>query len=154
MDVLLSLKLQTLRIRKVVCVFPIPALTPASVPSCVSVTLPKWVKELTFSMGSCAAVTELLLACCILKILVLPLLMWRPLPPDIDDLPWFVCWLLNVPATCECISGKDLLRQVYVLPQSDRSCRPNVLSHPVTVYWHRADQSPGAWQGSHWSANF
>ena len=23
----------------------------------------------------------------------------------------FVCWLLNVPATCECISGTDLLRQ-------------------------------------------
>ena len=27
-----------------------------------------------------------------------------------------VCWLLNVPATCECISGTDLLRQFYVLP--------------------------------------
>ena len=27
-----------------------------------------------------------------------------------------VCWLLNVPATCECISGMDLLRQFYVLP--------------------------------------
>ena len=25
------------------------------------------------------------------------------------------CWLLNVPATCECISGTDLLRQFYVL---------------------------------------
>ena len=23
----------------------------------------------------------------------------------------FVCWLLNVPAACECISGTDLLRQ-------------------------------------------
>ena len=31
---------------------------------------------------------------------------------------WIVVfgWLLNVPATCECISGTDLLRQVYVLP--------------------------------------
>ena len=29
---------------------------------------------------------------------------------------WFVCWLLNVLATCECISGTDLLRQFYVLP--------------------------------------
>ena len=29
---------------------------------------------------------------------------------------WFVCWLLNVPAAGECISGTDLLRQVYVLP--------------------------------------
>ena len=71
-----------------------------------------------------------------------------------------VCLLLNVPATCECISGTDLLRQFYVLPHWDRSYRPNFPSHLVTVYWHRADQSstdpitPGAWQGSHWSANF
>ena len=28
----------------------------------------------------------------------------------------FVCWLLNVPATGECISGTDLHRQFYVLP--------------------------------------
>ena len=28
----------------------------------------------------------------------------------------FVDWLLNVPATCKCISRTDLLRQVYVLP--------------------------------------
>ena len=28
----------------------------------------------------------------------------------------FVGWLLNVPATCECISGTDLHRQFYVLP--------------------------------------
>ena len=27
-----------------------------------------------------------------------------------------VGWLLNVQATCECISGTDLLRQFYVLP--------------------------------------
>ena len=52
-----------------------------------------------------------------------------------------VGWLLNVPATCKCISGTDLLRQFYVLPHWDRSCRPNFPSHPVTVYWHRADQS-------------
>ena len=53
----------------------------------------------------------------------------------------FVGWLLNVPATCECISGTDLLRQFYVLPHWDRSCRPNFPSHPVTVYWHQANQS-------------
>ena len=53
----------------------------------------------------------------------------------------FVCWLLNVPATCKFISGTDLLRQLYVLPHWDRSCRPNFPSHPVTVYWHWADQS-------------
>ena len=28
----------------------------------------------------------------------------------------FVCWLLNIPATFECISGTVLLRQFYVLP--------------------------------------
>ena len=28
----------------------------------------------------------------------------------------FVCWLLNAPATCECITGVDLLRQFNVLP--------------------------------------
>ena len=28
----------------------------------------------------------------------------------------FVGWLVNVPATCECTSGTDLLRQFYVLP--------------------------------------
>ena len=27
----------------------------------------------------------------------------------------FVCWLLIIPATCECISGTDLHRQFYVL---------------------------------------
>ena len=56
-------------------------------------------------------------------------------------LMFVVCWLLSVPATCECISGTDLLRQLYVLPHWDRSCRSNFPSHPVTVYWHQADQS-------------
>ena len=31
-----------------------------------------------------------------------------------------------------------------MLPHWDRSCRSNLLSYPVTVYWHRANQSP-AW---------
>ena len=52
-----------------------------------------------------------------------------------------VGWLFIVPATCYCVSGKDLLRQFYVLPHWDRSCRSNFLPHPVTVYWHRADRS-------------
>ena len=58
-----------------------------------------------------------------------------------------VGWLLNVPATCLCISGTDLLRQLYVLPHWDKSCRSNFLPHPVTVYWHWADQS------QHWPYN-
>ena len=28
-----------------------------------------------------------------------------------------VCWLLNVPTKCECISGTDPLRKLYVLPR-------------------------------------
>ena len=56
------------------------------------------------------------------------------------------CWLLNVPATCECISVTDRWRQFYVLLHWNRSCRSNSLPHPVTVYWHRADQS-------HWPYN-
>ena len=32
------------------------------------------------------------------------------------DFGWLVGWLLIVPATCECISGTDLLRQFNVLP--------------------------------------
>ena len=58
-----------------------------------------------------------------------------------------VCWLLYVPATGECITGRDLLRRFYVLPHWDRSCRSNFPSHPVTVYWHQANQS------QHWPYN-
>ena len=78
----------------------------------------------------------------------------------LTSLLWFVCWLLNVPAICKCISGIDLLRQFYMLLNWDRSCRSNFPSHPVTVYWHQANQSQH-WPytarrlaGSHWSANF
>ena len=67
-----------------------------------------------------------------------PLLTWTHF---LSAVCLFVCWLLNVPATGECISGTDLLRQLYVLPHWDRSCRSNVLPHPVTVYWHWTDQS-------------
>ena len=38
-------------------------------------------------------------------------------------------------------SVTNLLRQFYVLPHWDRSCRSNVLPHLVTLYWYRADQS-------------
>ena len=34
----------------------------------------------------------------------------------INSVKLFVCWLLNAPATCECISETDLHRQFYVLP--------------------------------------
>ena len=60
---------------------------------------------------------------------------------DVRFVCLFVGCLLNVQATCECISGTDLLRQECVLPHWDRSCRPNFPPHPVTVYWHRASQS-------------
>ena len=49
-----------------------------------------------------------------------------------------VCWLV---AICLCVIATDLLRQLYMVPHWERSCRSNWLSHPVPVYWHRADQS-------------
>ena len=60
-----------------------------------------------------------------------------PCPPVMrrhSGLGVVVGWLLNVPPTCQCISGTDLLRQFYVLPHSDSNCRSNFPSHPVTVY--------------------
>ena len=42
--------------------------------------------------------------------------------------------------------GKDLFRQLYVLPYWQRRCRLYLLSDPVTVYLHRANQS---YRGSH-----
>ena len=43
---------------------------------------------------------------------------WRKTPMDksTGGSEVVVCWLLNVPATGECISWTDLLRQFYVLP--------------------------------------
>ena len=76
-------------------------------------------------------------------------------PCPLWTLLFVVGWLLTVPAACWCISGTDLLRQLYVLPHWDKNCRPNFLPHPVTVYWHWADQSQCwpyiACKGSHWS---
>ena len=44
--------------------------------------------------------------------------------------------LLKVPAP----QGGICSDKLYVLPHWDRSCRSNMLSHPVTVYWHQANQ--------------
>ena len=61
------------------------------------------------------------------------------LPSEFSQLPLQarLGYLLNVPATYVCTSATDLLRQFYVLPHWDR----NFPSHPVTVCWHRANQS-------------
>ena len=58
----------------------------------------------------------------------------------------FVCLVccLTSPFTRSCISGTDLLRQFYVLPHTETEAADQSFpSHPVTVYWHRADQSQG-----------
>ena len=64
-------------------------------------------------------------------------------------LVWFIlfCWLLIIPATCQCSSRLDLIKQLYMLPHWDRSCRSNFLLHPVPVFWHRAKHS------QHWPCN-
>ena len=68
-----------------------------------------------------------------------------------------VCWLLNVPATCECISGTDLFNFTcchtevevadFYLTLSQYTCTgpTSPSTDPIT---------PGTEQGSHWSANF
>ena len=70
-----------------------------------------------------------------------------------------VCWLLIVPATCECISGRicsdnftcchteiEAADQTFHLTQSQYidTGPTSPSADPIT---------PGAWQGSHWSAN-
>ena len=43
----------------------------------------------------------------------------------------FVCWLLKVPAKCQCISGTDLLRQFYVLRQKLQNKLSTSPSHSI-----------------------
>ena len=70
-----------------------------------------------------------------------------------------VCWLLNVPATCKCISGMDLLNVTC--------CHTEIEFADHTLYLTQSQFSdtgptspstdpitPGTWQGSHWNANF
>ena len=66
-----------------------------------------------------------------------------------------LCWLLNVPATCWCISDNftcchtetEVADQTFYLTQSQYTdTGPTSPSTDPTT--------PGAWQGSHWSANF
>ena len=45
----------------------------------------------------------------------------------------FLWWLLAC-LTSQQHARTDLLRQFYVLPHRDRSCRSNFVSHPVTIY--------------------
>ena len=53
----------------------------------------------------------------------------------------FVSYLLKRPNNMLVHPRDDLLRQLDVLSHWDRSCRPNLPCHPVTVYWHRTNQS-------------
>ena len=76
------------------------------------------------------------------------------------DTGWDVGWLLYIPAACECISGSDLLRQF-------RCCHTEIEVADLTFHLTQSQYTdsrlttpsadpiaPGAWQGSHWSANF
>ena len=67
---------------------------------------------------------------------------------------------LTSPATYECISGTDLLTQIYVLLiEKEAAGQAFFLTQPQYTDTgptsSSADRiSPGAWQGSHWSASF
>ena len=80
--------------------------------------------------------------------------------PNPDWSSLFVCWLLYVPATCECISGTNLLRQLHVL-HTETEVADQTVHLTQSQYTDTGPTSPstdpitpGAWQGSHWSANF
>ena len=65
-----------------------------------------------------------------------------------------VCWLLNVPVTCECISGTDLRRQLYVLPHLEVADPTFHLTQSQYTDTEPTSPStdpitPGALQGSH-----
>ena len=66
-----------------------------------------------------------------------------------------VCWLLNVPATCKCISGTDtcchteieVADQTFHLTQSQFTDTGPTCPSTDSI-------TLGVWQGSHWSSNF
>ena len=71
----------------------------------------------------------------------------------------FVSWLLNVPATCQCISGTDLLMFSCCHTETEVADHIFYLVQPqYTDTWPTSPTAdpitPGAWQGSLWSANF
>ena len=77
-----------------------------------------------------------------------------------EEVCLLVGWLLNVPATCECISGTDLLRQ-FTCCHTEIEVADPTFHLTQSQYTDTGPTSPsadpitpGAWQGSHWSANF
>ena len=71
-----------------------------------------------------------------------------------------VCWLLNVPATGECISWMDLLRQ-FTCCHTEIEVADQTFHLTQSKYTDTGLASPsadpilpGTWQSSHWSANF
>ena len=70
-----------------------------------------------------------------------------------------VGWLLNVPATGQCISGTDLLNfmrchtEIEVAQQTFH-LTPSQYTDTGPTSPSNDRLTPGAWQGSHWSANF
>ena len=62
----------------------------------------------------------------------------------------FVSHWISIPATCTVYLRDGLLIQFCVLPHRDRSCRLNLLSRPVSVYWHWGQpfQAPTVWHQS------
>ena len=56
-----------------------------------------------------------------------------------------VCWLFNVPATC--VSQGRICSDNFRCCHTDIRVADQVFHHPVTVYWHRANQS------QHWPCN-
>ena len=57
-----------------------------------------------------------------------------------------VCWLRNVPATCWCISGIDMRRQLHVLPHLRQNLQIKVFTSPSHRLLFR-DNGRDSWRG-------
>ena len=70
----------------------------------------------------------------------------------------FACVSVAVRLSNMLVYLRDGSTQTFERAATLRSFRSNFLSHPVTVYWPTSASAdpitPGAWQGSHWSATF
>ena len=81
----------------------------------------------------------------------------EPVPRKmINNARWeclFVC-LLNEPATCECISGTDLLSTETEVADPTLHLTQSQYTDTGPTSPSAGPITPGAWQDSHWSVNF
>ena len=73
----------------------------------------------------------------------------------------FVGWLLNVPATCQCVSQERICSDNFTCCHTEIEAADPTFHLTQSQYTDTGSTNPsthpitsGAWQGSHWSARF